>query len=177
MSKNLKIAACVAFVLAVAVIALTVGASAAVPAAGLGLLALTVPPTFAARNSGEQQLHFMRYRITVGSVAALSAGVKIGRLPARAFINSIALHVNTAFNSATTDTIQLGTTASGVDILAAGTSIHAAGYLAPATPAGLGIVVATAGEQDIYLKYSQTGGAATAGDATLVISFFPDNDQ
>jgi hypothetical protein len=179
MSKNLKTAVYVgAFVLAIAVIAAFVHPAAALPVAGLGtLLALTVPPTLSARNSGEQQLHFYRFRFTSANIPAMAAGVKICRLPARAFINSIALHVSTAFNSATTDTIQLGSTASGVDILAAGTSIHTAGYLAPTTPAGLGIVVATTGEQDVYLKYSQTGGAATAGDFTLIITYIPDSDQ
>jgi hypothetical protein len=178
MSKNLKTAVYVgAFVLAIAVIAAFVHPAAALPVAGLGtLLALTVPPTLSARNSGEQQLHFYRYRFTSANIPALTAGVKICRLPARAYIHSISVYVSTAFNSATTDTIQLGSTASGVDILAA-TTIHAGGYVAAAAAAGLGIVVATTGEQDVYAKYAQTGGAATAGDATLVITFFPDNDQ
>jgi len=178
MSRNIKLALGAAFVLTIGFLALTVGAAVAAPAAGLGLLlALTIPPSIAARNSGEQQLHYFRYRFTVANVPALSAGLKIARLPSRAFINSISVYVSTAFNSVTTDSIQLGSTASGVDILAAGTSIHAGGYTALTSAAGLGIVVGTTGEQDVYLKYASTGGAASAGDATLVITYFPDNDQ
>lgn len=171
MSNNLKIAAFLGVLTLAVIAAFVLG-----PAAGLGLLALTIPPSLPARNSGEQQLHYFRYRFGVNNVPALSAGVKIGRLPSRAFINSIALHKSTAFNSATTDTIQLGSTAAGVDILAA-TTLQGAGYAALTSAAGLGIVVGTAGEQDIYAKYAQSGGAASAGDVTLVISYFPDNDQ
>jgi hypothetical protein len=177
MSRNIKLAIGAAFVLTIGLLALTVGASAAVPVAGLGFLALTVPPTLSARNSGEQQINFFRYRFTVANVPALTAGVKIGRLPSRAFITSIALHKSTAFNSVTTDTIQLGSTASGVDILAATDIKSAAGYAALTAAAGLGIVVGTTGEQDIYAKYASTGGAASAGDVTLVIAFIPDSDQ
>jgi len=177
MSRNIKLALGAAFVLTIGFLALTVGAAVAAPAAGLGLLlALTIPPSIAARNSGEQQLHYFRYRFTVANVSALSAGLKIARLPSRAFINSISTYTSTAFNSVTTDTIQLGSTASGVDILVA-TTLRTAGYAAATAAAGLGIVVATAGEQDIYAKYVSTGGAASAGDVTIVITYFPDNDQ
>ena len=41
----------------------------------------------------------------------LTAGLKIGRLPARAFINQVSLHKEVVFNSTATDTISLGTTA------------------------------------------------------------------
>lgn len=139
-------------------------------------LALTVPPTFPARNTGEQQLHFFRFRFQFGQITALAAGQKIGRLPARSFIHSIKFYKATAFNSATTDTLQLGTTAAGVDILAA-TSIAAAGYADLTAAAGLGIVVGTAAEVDIFAKYAQTGAAATVGDMTIVIAYIPDIDQ
>src|SRR5262249_13531792 len=129
----------------------------------------------AARNSGEQQLHFFRVRLTVANLAALTAGVKIGRLPSRAFIHSISMHKSVAWN-ATTDTIQLGSTNGAVDILAA-TSIQDAGFSATTAAAGRGMVVGAAGEQDIWAKYAGTGGPPTTGDTTLVIAFIPDNDQ
>jgi hypothetical protein len=171
MSKNLKTAVYVgAFVLAIVVIA-AFGASAAIPVAGLGFLALVVPPALPARNSGEQQQHFFRVRLGINNVAAMSAGVKIGRLPARAIITAVAVHVNTAFNSVTTDTIVLGSTNGGTDI-AASQSLHAAGFAA-----GTAVGMASTSEVDIWLKYASTGGAASAGDATLILSYIPDNDQ
>lgn len=144
--------------------------------AGGAILALTIPPSFPGRNSGEQQLHFYRKRFTITDVPALTAGLKIGRLPSRAFIHSVKLHKTTAFNSATTDTIQIGTTAAGVDVLAA-TTIQGTGYVDLTAAAGLGVVVGLTGEADIFLKYAQTGAVATAGDVTLIIAFLPDNDQ
>jgi len=173
MSKSLKTAVYVgAFVLAIVVIAATVTGSVAAPIAGLGaLIALTVPPAFAARNSGEQQQHFYRIRLTTNMIAALAAGTKIGRLPARAIITGAAVHKNTPFNSVTSDNIQLGSTNGGTDILAA-TSLQGAGY---ATGTAVGMV--SVNEVDIWAKYTQSGAAASAGDATLVITYIPDNDQ
>jgi hypothetical protein len=83
----------------------------------------------------------------------------------------VAVHVNTAFNSVTTDTIVLGSTNGGTDI-AASQSLHAAGFAA-----GTAVGMASTSEVDIWLKYASTGGAASAGDATLILSYIPDNDQ
>src|SRR5215472_16561144 len=159
----------------VAIIAITYGV---LPAVAIGsMLALTVPPAYAARNSGEQQQHFFRYRMTIANLTALTAGIKIGRLPSRAYLNTIQLHVVTSFNAVTTATIKLGTTQGGADILAA-TDIKTAGASAVAVPfAGSGLAVTGSGEVDVWAQFAQTGGAPSAGDATIVIGYTPDNDQ
>ena len=179
MTRNTKIAVYVgAFACAVAFV--TAAAFGLIPAmaAGAGsLLALTIPPTLTSRNSGEQQLHFFRYRLQFASLSALTAGVKIGRLPARAFIHGVSIHTVTSFNAGTTATIALGSTSGGADILAA-TDIKAAGASSVAVPfAGSGLAVTGSGEVDLWAKFAQTGGAATTGDATLVLTYIPDNDQ
>lgn len=177
MSRKLKTAICFASLMcAAALIALFVSPALALP---VGVLALVIPPAVAARNTGWQNVHTFRVRMTPANAAALNAGVKIGRLPSRALIQFMALHVSTAFNSATTDTIQLGSTNGAVDLLAA-TTLRTAGYTPLTSAAGLGIFnnnAGTAGETDIWAKYAQSGAAATAGDATLVIGYLPDNDQ
>lgn len=135
----------------------------------------TIPPTLPARNSGEQNIYFIRQRFQVGQVAAFAPGAKIGRIPSRTFLFAIKLHKSVAFNSATTDTIQLGTTQTGVDILAATDIKTAPGYVDLTAAAGLGMV-ATA-ETDLWMRYLQSGAAATLGDVTIVIAFAPDNDN
>lgn len=148
-----------------------------VGAAGGVMQALVVPAAYPGRNSGEQQIHFFRKRFTVADVPALTAGLKIGRLPANTFLHSIMWNKTVAFNSATTDTLAIGSTNAGVDFLAA-TTLQGAGYVNHTAAAGLGLVAATiAGEADIWLKYAQTGAVATAGDVTLVLAFIPNNDQ
>jgi len=176
MTNKTKYAVCVG-TLAFAVALIAAFSISPAVGAGLGLLALVVPPAVAARNSGEQQLHFFRVRMQFNNLSALTAGVKIGRLPARAFIAGVSIHTVTSFNAGTTATIALGTTQGGVDILAA-TDIKTVGASNVAVPfAGSGLAVTGAGEVDIWAKFAQTGGAATTGDSTIVITFIPDNDQ
>ena len=133
-----------------------------------------------ARNDGSQNIHFIRKRVQFSDpIFNAGTGIKIGRLPARAFIMQISYQVPTAFNSTTSDTLQLGTTASGVDILAA-TTVHSIVAFTNATAAaGLGLAVtgsATA-DVDVFAKLTPgTPSTATTGDATVVIEFAPDND-
>lgn len=141
------------------------------------ILALTLPPTFPARNSGEQNTHYFRKRIQFADVTALTAGLKIGRLPSRAFITGVEVHAVTSFNAATTATISVGTTAAtGTEICAAQDIKTAATYIRVASPVGAGVIVTGSGEVDVFLKLAQTGGSMTTGDATVVLHYLPDND-
>lgn len=140
-------------------------------------LALTVPPTFPARGDVDQRLHYIRVRLVVAQVSAFAAGKKIARLPSRAFLHSIMVDKRTAFNSATTDTVQLGTTAAGVDILAATDIKTAAGFVNVTAAAGLGNAVNNTGEVDVFMRYLQSGAVATLGDVTVIIAYIPDADQ
>lgn len=129
-----------------------------------------------ARDNGSQNVQYLRARVKV-TTTGLASGIKIGRLPSRAFITQVSLHEETAFDSVTSDTLQLGTTATGVDILAA-TSVHgAAGYIAAASAAGLGLKVTGSGEVDVYTQWVAVGGGATHGDVTIIIGFITDHDQ
>jgi hypothetical protein len=134
--------------------------------------------TGTARNNGSQNIHFMRRRIQFSDVN-INAGYKIGRLPARAFVMQISINISTVFNSTTSDTVQIGTTASGVDILAA-TNVHTGatlGFANVTAAAGLGMAVTGSGEVDVFTRLNPgTPNTATTGDVTVVIEFAPDND-
>lgn len=125
-----------------------------------------------ARNDGSQKVHFIRKRFQFGD-SGLTAGVKIGRIPARAYISGVSWYKSTAFNSGTSDTVAIGSTAGGSDILT-GTTVQSTGFVSHSSAAGLGLAVTT--ETDVFIKWTATGTAATAGDVTLVINFHPDND-
>jgi hypothetical protein len=134
----------------------------------------------AARNDGSQKVQFIRRRVQFSDLnIAAGTGVKIGRLPSRAFIDAVKLHLTTVFNSTTSDTLQLGTSASGTDILAA-TNVHtgaSTGYSNQSSAAGLGLAVTASGEVDVFAKLNPgTASTATTGDVTVVISFTADND-
>ena len=135
-------------------------------------MALVASLSGAARNDGSQKLHFIRRRVQF-SDTVFQAGAKIGRIPARSFIHTVAWYKPTAFNSGTSDTASIGSTAGGTDILAA-TTIATTGFFNSATAAGMGMAVTS--ETDVFLKWINAGTAATTGDMTVIIAFVPDND-
>lgn len=130
-----------------------------------------------ARDTGANVVQIIRYRAQVANLAALQAGIRIGRIPLRAFITKVGWNKVTAFNSTTSDTMSLGTTAAGVDILAA-TTVHDTGFVNHTAAAGLGLAV-TGGTDDVDVYAKLIPGAAstaTTGDATVVIEFVADHD-
>ena len=134
--------------------------------------------TGTARNDNSQNTHFIRRRVQFTDVG-INAGYKIGRLPSRALVMQISTHLSTVFNSTTSDTIQLGSTAAGVDILAA-TNVHTGatlGFANATAAAGLGMAVTSAGEVDVFVRLNPgAANTATSGDVTVCLEFCPDND-
>jgi uncharacterized membrane-anchored protein YitT (DUF2179 family) len=121
--------------------------------------------------------------------ANISAGVKFAAIPQGAYITSLRCFVSTVFNAATTNVLTIGTTATGTDVLAGGTTANINCNPASATnqplasAAGTGLAVAagtptgSTGGFDLFARYTQTGTAATTGSVTYVIDFVPNNDQ
>lgn len=121
-----------------------------------------------ARILHTQQIHYFRKRVNFDD-AGISAGVQFGTLPAGAIITNLIVRVNTAFNAATTNALKMGTTAGGSQIF---TDVATAGARSPSIP-NLSFAVDT----DLFASYAQTGTAATAGQADIIIMYAPNNDQ
>lgn len=115
-----------------------------------------------------QQIHYFRKRVNYND-ANISGGVLLGTLPAGAMLTQLAVRVNTAFNAGTTNALNVGTTAGGTQVF---TDAATAGARFPAVP-NLSFAVDT----DLFVAYAQTGTAATAGQADVVVSYAPNNDQ
>lgn len=103
------------------------------------------------------------------------AGRKIGTIPAGACILlSSSFNVSTAFNAGTTNNLLVGKTAGGSDYAVTGTSAAGTAGVKPFAAADItagspgGVMTA---DQDIYVSYTQTGGAATAGRATVTVAY------
>lgn len=122
------------------------------------------------RQFHTQQVHYLRKTVNWND-ANIAAGVLMGTLPAGAQIVDIAVNVVTAFNAATTNNLLLGTAAGGNQI--ADTAAGAAGFKRATTGGALNL----AGDTDVFATYTQTGTAATAGKANIVIAYAPNNDQ
>lgn len=147
-----------------------------------------VQPNFSPRVIPLQVVQTFRKTVNFND-ANISSGVKFGALPQGAYIISVRCFVTTAFNAATTNSLTIGTTATGSDVLAAGTTAGTncvagtAGEQAITAAAGLGVTpfvgtpTGSNGGFDLYARYTQTGTAATAGKVTFIINYVPDNDK
>lgn len=157
-------------VAAVAAVLVASGVAIALP----NLLGNTTIPT---RQATTQQTNY--YRVTVNyNDANIASGVKFGRLPSNAFVSKIECYVSTVFNASTTNVLTFGTSTTATELVASGDINEAsATYQNLTTAAGLGLAATSAGEVDLYAKYAQTGTAATAGAATCVFSYVPNNDM
>lgn len=120
-----------------------------------------------ARVLHTQQIHYLRKRVNFND-SAIGTGVVFGTLPAGAMLTNQSVRVVTAFNAATTNAINVGTTAGGTQLF---TDVATAGARSP-TIANLSF----ASDTDLYVQFAQTGTAATTGQADIVVSYTPNND-
>jgi hypothetical protein len=165
--------------------------------------ALLIPSLFPPRMFQTQQVHYIRISANFNNMnnipcvipsAGSSCTVRVGALPYNAFILRAYQQVEVAFNSGTTDTLQLGISQANANELVAAQSVHAAGNMAALTVVvASGGVGNTAGASpgitgfnavangadggfDLWIKYVQTGAVPTAGSATIVIEYIAPND-
>jgi hypothetical protein len=128
-----------------------------------------------ARELHTQQLHYIRKKVNFND-AGISTGVVVGTIPANSILVYACAVITTAFNAATTNVLQLGTTATGGEILANAVVLAGATGYKTAT-SGTAFALVPAADTDIYASYTQTGTAATAGVGYLVLGYVPNNDQ
>lgn len=95
--------------------------------------------------------------------------VKVGTLPSGSQIVKSIVRVTTAFNAATTNVLTVGTSAgSDADIVAAADTDET---VVGTTIGTRGCDLAFSADTPIYVKYAQTGTAATAGAALITILY------
>jgi hypothetical protein len=120
------------------------------------------------RIGHEQQVYFLRGTFNWNDTG-IGSGVVLGVLPAGAMITDIVVVVDTAFNAGTTNNLLLGTAAAGNQL--ATTSDTAAGSAgAKRVTTGLTLAEPT-GDQAVYVTYTQTGTAASAGKARVSLTY------
>jgi hypothetical protein len=118
-----------------------------------------------ARVYHTQQVHYVKATLNFNSGV-----VTIGTLPAGATIlRAISgAQVNVAFNAASTNVIDIGTTAND-DLFAT----DLAGGTIAFVPFDEAVTQVLAADTTFTATYAQTGTAATAGSATIVICYIP----
>jgi|ERR1043166_8076566 hypothetical protein len=132
-------------------------------------------PVGTARVLEHQLVHFFRKRVNWND-PAIAGGIYVGTLPAGAVLADAGVRVNTAFNAATTNVLQMGTTATGGEILANAVVLAgAAGY--KSAKSGTAFAATLAVDTDVFVSYTQSGTAASAGQADLWVAYIPNTDQ
>jgi len=157
--------------------------------------ALVVPPNVAVRRVPWQTTTHYRFTFNYND-ANITNGIKIGAVPANSFVESVKCHVITAFNAGGNNFLSMATTnvapnvngvgdwVNGVAATTARCDITSATYQSLTTANGLGMAVTsattttgTSGGWDVWVKYYQSGTAATAGKAVVVFTYVADDDQ
>jgi hypothetical protein len=121
-----------------------------------------------ARKYHTQQLHYLRYDFAYNT-SGIGSGVSIGKIPANALIKDTQVSVQTAFNAATTNTVSVGSAAAGTQVVNAQT-VASVGSTTVA-PASVGGLLSASADTELFVTYSQTGTAASAGVGSVVVSY------
>lgn len=127
-----------------------------------------------ARNDGSQNVHFIGKDVTYNTTGIGTADtVKVGRIPAGSRLMPVQVTVTTAFNAATTNVLTVGSNATANTNMVSASDVTEGS--AGTVIVGTGCDLAFTSDTDIYVRYTQSGTAATAGAATILIPYFPPN--
>lgn len=130
--------------------------------------AATVPPP---RQDPRQVTNTLKKLVNFND-AGIASGVAFDNsLPLGAFITGVWVEIVTAFNAVTTNVLTVGANATTYnDIVNAG-DINEGATGVTVVSRALGRSIAALADKIVFAKYTQTGTAATTGQAWIVIEF------
>lgn len=128
--------------------------------------------TTPARQYHSQQTHFLRKSITYSNIGST---LEIGVVPAGAIVINAGVIVSTAFNSGTTDVLDIGTSAD-TDGFATAMTLRTIGRVPADELATSDDLGPYASDTTLKCVLSSTGTAATAGAGEVYVEFIPDTD-
>lgn len=129
-----------------------------------------------ARELPFQATHYLRKTVNYNDVG-ISSGIPFSYwLPAGAQILRCNVIIMTAFNAATTNVLTVGQNATSYNDIVAAADVDETtlGETAVLTGAKLDL---SGGDAQPFVKYTQTGTAATTGKARIIIEYAPANDE
>lgn len=132
-----------------------------------------MPSASAGRASHWQHTHYLRRTFdfnTAGFSTALTGYV--GTLPPGAITRGTMVKVQTAFNSVTSDVLDVGWSGAEQALVAAADITAAGGQFAIT---GMDATMPTEAT-DVFAKWTGTGTAPTQGRVTVIVEYFANND-
>jgi len=128
-----------------------------------------------ARELPFQAVHYMRMDVAYNTTG-ISTGVAMpAYLPAGALILSTNVYVTTAFNAVTTNVLTVGTVSSAYNNMVAAGEVDETATGGTSVLTGMDLTFAS--DTQVFIKYTQTGTAATTGAATVVVAYVVNNDS
>ena len=128
-----------------------------------------------ARRNSTQQVGYARFTVNYGDVNVANGNNKQW-LPAGALILRTSVCIVTAFNAGTTNVLTVGLGATNNNVVASGNvTPGTAGQTINIEPTGAALGPLAADSQ-LNVTFTQTGTAATAGQAIVVVEYIPNND-
>lgn len=129
-----------------------------------------------ARQDPRNVTNTLKLTVNFGDTG-ISTGIAMANfLPQGAFITNVMVEIVTAFNAATTNTLTVGTNSTAYNNLmssadGAGNGSASLGTQVIVPTRGFGRSITAAADIQPFVKYAQTGTAATTGQAIVVIEY------
>ncbi len=137
--------------------------------------------TISPRQFEEQATHAIRYTFNYATpgnatMGNASGGVNIGAIPPGAVVKNTDVYVTDAFNSGTSDAINIGFSGNGTDLVSAGNLASAAltSTAAPIAAAKTTFQATAKTGTQVFATKNSAGTLATSGNVTIVITYHPD---
>lgn len=128
-----------------------------------------------AREHPLQLVHYLRKEIAFDT-PDIAAGVPFNTwLPAGAEILFTMVKIKAAFNAGTTNVLTVGTNATDYNNLVAAAGVDETELGATSVPTGAALTFSE--DARPFVKFTQTGTAASAGQAVIIIAYVPNNDE
>lgn len=126
------------------------------------------------RQSHWQHTHFLRRTFNFDTAGFATSGQGyVGTLPPGAIVRGTMVKVHTAFNSATSDVVDVGNASSAQAYVAAANLQLSGGQYAIT---GMDATMPTE-PTDVLALWTGVSTAPTAGSVTVIVEYFPNNDQ
>lgn len=128
-----------------------------------------------ARELPWQMLHYKRYRVNYND-SGIATGNKMFRIPKDSNILFTIVKIRTAFNAGTTNVLTVGQNSTSYNDIVNSADVDESIAQGTLVMRGADLDLSS-DEKDVYVKYTQTGGVATAGVADITVVYAPNNDQ
>lgn len=122
-----------------------------------------------ARNYHTRQVHYLS--ASVGTNTSTAVTVTLGVIPANSVIIEAWAFVSTAFNAGSTNTITVGTSASGGAYASMATVGSTGRKVGTVLVSAAGATIRPTSDTTVTATYTPTGTGATAGAADVVVEY------